>query len=47
MDTLAKIAGGLGIPPGELMRGIEWTPGEVISDASVPRRLSRATFEGG
>lgn len=30
VDTLAKIAGGLGIPPGELMRGIEWKPGEVI-----------------
>jgi transcriptional regulator with XRE-family HTH domain len=29
VDTLVKLAGGLGIPPSELMRGIEWSPGEL------------------
>jgi transcriptional regulator with XRE-family HTH domain len=26
-DTLVKVAGGLGVPPSELLEGIEWKPG--------------------
>lgn len=37
VDTLVKLAGGLGVQPGELMRGIEWSPGE----------LRRGSFEVG
>jgi transcriptional regulator with XRE-family HTH domain len=29
IDTLAKLAGGLEVDPGELMDGIEWRPGSV------------------
>lgn len=29
IDTLAKLAGALGIEPGELLTGIVWTPGSV------------------
>jgi transcriptional regulator with XRE-family HTH domain len=27
VDTLVKLAGALSIPPGELLDGIDWTPG--------------------
>lgn len=27
IDTLVKLAGTLSIPPGELLEGIDWTPG--------------------
>jgi transcriptional regulator with XRE-family HTH domain len=27
IDTLVKLAGSLGIPPGELLVGMEWEPG--------------------
>jgi transcriptional regulator with XRE-family HTH domain len=27
VDTLIKLAGSLGIPPGELLDGMEWEPG--------------------
>ena len=26
IDTLIKVAGGLGVPPSELLEGIEWKP---------------------
>jgi transcriptional regulator with XRE-family HTH domain len=29
IDTLVKLAGGLSIPPSELLTDIEWTPGSV------------------
>jgi transcriptional regulator with XRE-family HTH domain len=29
IDTLVKLAGGLSIPPSELLTDIEWTPGTV------------------
>lgn len=29
IDTLVKLAGGLGIEPGELFTGIAWEPGET------------------
>jgi transcriptional regulator with XRE-family HTH domain len=29
IDTLAKLAGALGVKPAELFEGIEWTPGEI------------------
>jgi transcriptional regulator with XRE-family HTH domain len=29
IDTLVKLAGGLSIPPAELLTDIEWTPGSV------------------
>ena len=31
IDTLVKLAGSLGIPPTELLEGIEWTPGSTTS----------------
>ena len=27
IDTLVKLAGSLGLPPGELLEGMGWTPG--------------------
>ena len=29
IDTLAKLAGALGVPTSSLLDGIEWTPGEI------------------
>jgi transcriptional regulator with XRE-family HTH domain len=31
IDTLVKLAGGLAIPPSDLLEGIDWTPGSSIS----------------
>jgi transcriptional regulator with XRE-family HTH domain len=31
IDTLIKISSALAIPPGELIEGIEWTPGNTTS----------------
>lgn len=33
IDTLVKLAGGLGVEPGALLMGIDWRPGETISGA--------------
>jgi len=33
IDTLVKVAGGLGVPPGELLEGIEWKPKPGGGDA--------------
>jgi len=29
IDTVAKLAGALGVEPGEFFEGIEWTPAEI------------------
>lgn len=29
-DTLVKLAGSLGIPPGELLDGLGWEPGDTL-----------------
>ena len=38
-DTLVKLAGSLGIPPGELLDGLQWEPGGTrvgrLSDGGV------------
>jgi transcriptional regulator with XRE-family HTH domain len=31
IDTLIKIASALAIPPGELLEGIDWTPGDTTT----------------
>jgi len=31
IDTLVKLAGSLGVPPTELLEGIEWTPGSTTT----------------
>ncbi|HEX9966589.1 MAG TPA: helix-turn-helix transcriptional regulator [Solirubrobacterales bacterium] len=31
IDTLAKLAGALGVPPGELLDGIAWRPGHALA----------------
>jgi transcriptional regulator with XRE-family HTH domain len=31
IDTLIKIASALTIPPGELLEGIDWTPGDTTT----------------
>jgi transcriptional regulator with XRE-family HTH domain len=31
IDTLVKVASALAIPPGELIEGIDWTPGSTTS----------------
>jgi transcriptional regulator with XRE-family HTH domain len=30
VDTLVKLAGSLGVSAGELLVGLEWTPGETV-----------------
>ena len=31
IDTLVKLAGSLGVPPTDLLEGIEWTPGSTTT----------------
>lgn len=31
MDTLVKLAGALGVEPSELLTGIRWEPGQMLS----------------
>jgi transcriptional regulator with XRE-family HTH domain len=39
IDTLVKLAGGLGVEPGELLDGIAWTPGSVaLGSFRLPER---------
>jgi transcriptional regulator with XRE-family HTH domain len=39
IDTLVKLAGGLGIEPGELLDGIAWNPGSIAHGAfTLPER---------
>jgi transcriptional regulator with XRE-family HTH domain len=41
IDTLVKLAGALGVPPGDLLDGLDWSPGDpragrfTVRDASV------------
>lgn len=41
IDTLVRLAGALSIPPGDLLKGLAWTPGKtrsgrfLLSDASA------------
>jgi transcriptional regulator with XRE-family HTH domain len=50
IDTLVKLAAGLDVTPGELLDGIEWTPGETVygsfevqpqDDSEMPPELAR------
>jgi transcriptional regulator with XRE-family HTH domain len=50
IDTLVKLAGGLGVTPDALLDGIEWTPGETVygsfdvqrqDDSEMPPELPR------
>jgi transcriptional regulator with XRE-family HTH domain len=39
IDTLVKLAGALGVPPAELIEGIDWTPASVTAGSfSLDRR---------
>ena len=49
VDTLIKLAGSLGIPPGELLDGMGWTPGGTTIGqfgpadvGSEPREIKQA-----
>jgi transcriptional regulator with XRE-family HTH domain len=33
IDTLIKVAGSLGVPPGELLKGLDWTPRSATTGA--------------
>jgi transcriptional regulator with XRE-family HTH domain len=37
IDTLVKLAGSLNLPPGELLDGMAWTPGDVRHGSFVER----------
>lgn len=37
VDTLVKLAGSLDLPPGELLDGMAWTPGDVRRGSFVER----------
>jgi transcriptional regulator with XRE-family HTH domain len=43
VDTLVKLAGSLGLPPGELLAGLSWEPGGT----QLGRFRSRGTCDGG
>ena len=38
IDTLAKLAGALGVEPGDLFKGIKWTPGDFRRGQFKPDR---------
>ena len=42
IDTLVKLAGSLGVPPTDLLEGIEWTPGSTTAG-----QFQVAATEGG
>jgi transcriptional regulator with XRE-family HTH domain len=37
IDTVIKLAGGLGVPPGDLLKGMFWTPAAVPQGKFVIR----------
>ena len=39
VDTLIKLAGSLGLPPGELLDGMSWEPGGTRLGRFTERRL--------
>jgi transcriptional regulator with XRE-family HTH domain len=41
IDTLAKLAGALGVEPGELFKGIAWTPGDIRRGRFEPEQDDR------
>jgi transcriptional regulator with XRE-family HTH domain len=43
VDTLAKLAGALGVPPAELLDGIVWEPGDVRYGRFVNKSCSQTT----
>jgi transcriptional regulator with XRE-family HTH domain len=42
IDTLVKLAGALSVPPGDLLKGVAWSPGNVQTGrfAASPRHGS-------
>jgi transcriptional regulator with XRE-family HTH domain len=46
IDTVAKLAGTLGVEPGEFFEGIVWTPGEIqrgsFARATVPAQRAKS-----
>jgi DNA-binding XRE family transcriptional regulator len=48
VDTLIKLAGSLGIPPGDLLNGMGWTPGGTTigqfgpAEADSPQQVKQA-----
>lgn len=36
IDTLVKLAGALGVPPSELIAGIDWSPGSTTAGQFMP-----------
>jgi transcriptional regulator with XRE-family HTH domain len=38
IDTLVKLAGALGVTPGELIEGIDWSPGSTTAGQFMPAR---------
>jgi len=36
IDTLVKLAGALGVPPAELIEGIDWSPGSTTAGRFMP-----------
>ena len=40
VDTLIKLAGSLGIPPGELLDGMGWAPGGTTMGQFEPQEVS-------
>jgi transcriptional regulator with XRE-family HTH domain len=45
VDTLIKLAGSLGIPPGELLEGMGWTPGGTTIGQFSPSEAGRRPQE--
>jgi transcriptional regulator with XRE-family HTH domain len=45
IDTLAKLAGALGVAPADLLDGIEWQPGDIRIGRFKPVEVERLDFE--
>jgi transcriptional regulator with XRE-family HTH domain len=43
IDTLIKVAGSLGVPPGDLLKGLDWTPRSATTGAFRIDEDDRAT----
>jgi transcriptional regulator with XRE-family HTH domain len=42
IDTLVKLAGALGVAPGELIEGIDWSPGSTTTGQFMPAPKTQA-----
>lgn len=42
IDTLVKLAGALGVPPSELITGINWSPGSTTTGQFMPAPQAQA-----